>query len=136
MSDFLDAKLKEIRDRVNELRPLVDEFHRLEAADRALSGVAEQADRPSAGRSRRDPAASRPAGRRARPKTRHNRSAQALETVRAHPGITIAELATNTGITRNYLYRVMSGLEEQGLVTKSGRGWHPQDSAAAASADG
>lgn len=37
MSDFLDAKLKEIRDRVTELRPVVDEFHRLEAADQALT---------------------------------------------------------------------------------------------------
>ena len=28
------------------------------------------------------------------------------------------------GIKQNYLYRVMPDLAEQGLVTKSGRGWH------------
>ena len=37
MSDFLDAKLKEIRDRLGELRPLIDEFKRLEAAEPASS---------------------------------------------------------------------------------------------------
>ena len=37
MADFLDEKRKEIQTRLKELRPLVDEFHRLEAAERALS---------------------------------------------------------------------------------------------------
>ena len=39
MADFLDEKRKEIQARLKELRPLVDEFHRLEAAEQALSGV-------------------------------------------------------------------------------------------------
>ena len=32
-------------------------------------------------------------------------------------------------IKQNYLYRVMPGLAEEGLVVKSGRGWHVRDSA-------
>jgi hypothetical protein len=50
---------------------------------------------------------------------------QALELVRAKPGITIPELAEAMNIKQNYLYRVMPGLAEDGQVVKSGRGWHP-----------
>lgn len=39
MTDFLDEKRQEIADRLAELRPLVDEFQRLEAAAAALVGV-------------------------------------------------------------------------------------------------
>ena len=39
VADFLDEKRKEIQARLKELRPLVDEYHRLEAAEQALSGV-------------------------------------------------------------------------------------------------
>ena len=49
---------------------------------------------------------------------------QALELVKARPGITIPELAEAMGIKQNYLYRVMPTLAEEGTVTKSGRGWH------------
>lgn len=41
-SDFLDAKLVEIRERIEELRPLKDEYTRLEAAEAALAGVPEE----------------------------------------------------------------------------------------------
>ena len=39
MTDFLEEKRKEIQARLKELKPLVDEYQRLEAAERALSGV-------------------------------------------------------------------------------------------------
>lgn len=39
MTDFLDEKRQEITGRLKELRPLVDEFNRLEAAAAALAGV-------------------------------------------------------------------------------------------------
>src|SRR5918999_18536 len=39
MADFLDEKRKEIEARLRELRPLVDEYNRLEKAASALSGV-------------------------------------------------------------------------------------------------
>ena len=63
-------------------------------------------------------------GRRGRPKGSGQRATQALELVRSRPGITVPELAEAMGFKQNYLYRVMPDLAEQGLVTKSGRGWH------------
>jgi ribosomal protein S25 len=39
VTDFLDEKRAEITSRLKELRPLVDEFNRLEAAAAALAGV-------------------------------------------------------------------------------------------------
>jgi hypothetical protein len=41
MADFLDEKRTEIRARMNELKPLADEYARLEAAAAALQGVAQ-----------------------------------------------------------------------------------------------
>jgi hypothetical protein len=129
MADFLDEKKREIEARLKELRPLVDEFHRLEAAAAALDGVGTAAATGAPARRARRPAApsAAPSGgprRRGRPRGSGTRSKQALELVRTRPGITIPEIAEAMGIQQNYLYRVMPGLAEEGKVTKSGRGWH------------
>jgi hypothetical protein len=130
MTDFLDEKRKEIQARLKELKPLVEEYHRLEAAERALAGVngtpARAAAPATTSRRARSGSASsgRGSGRRGRPKGSGTRALQALELVRARPGITIPELAEAMEIKQNYLYRVMPGLAEEGKVTKSGRGWH------------
>ena len=50
---------------------------------------------------------------------------EALELVRARPGITISELADAMRIKANYLYRVMPTLEAEGKVKKRDKGWHP-----------
>jgi hypothetical protein len=123
MADFLDEKRREIQVRLKELRPMVDEYHRLEAAERALSGVEEQ-PAPAPGRRRRSTGSN---GRRGRPRGSGTRAAQALQLVRERPGITIPELADAMGIKQNYLYRVMPGLADDGKVVKSGRGWHLRD---------
>jgi len=123
MTDFLAEKHKEIQARLKELKPLVDEYNRLEAAERALAGVN---SKPAAAPARRRARASSPSSnRRGRPKGSGTRAIQALELVRAKPGITIPELAEAMGIKQNYLYRVMPGLAQQGQVVRSGRGWHP-----------
>ncbi len=135
MTDFLDEKRREIQARVKELRPLVDEFHRLEAAAAALDGVTVARSDGAASRTRRSRAAkSAAAGKpgaspRGRPKGSGNRSKQALEAVRAQPGVTIPELAEAMGIKQNYLYRVMPTLEKEGMVRKEGRGWHALEAA-------
>jgi sugar-specific transcriptional regulator TrmB len=123
VADFLDEKRKEIQTRLKELRPLVDEFHRLEAAERALSGVEGRPAAAAPNRRRRAPR-SPSNGRRGRPRGSGTRATQALALVGERPGITIPELAEAMGIKQNYLYRVMPGLAEEGKVTKSGRGWH------------
>jgi hypothetical protein len=120
MADFLDEKLKEIDGRLKELKPLVDEYGRLDAARRALSGV----DKPAATTTTRRRRSASSNGRRGRPRGSGTRAAQALSLVGEKPGITIPELADAMGIKQNYLYRVMPGLAEEGKVTKSGRGWH------------
>ncbi|HEX2410898.1 MAG TPA: hypothetical protein VHJ39_07020 [Solirubrobacteraceae bacterium] len=125
VADFLDEKRKEIQSRLKELRPLVDEFHRLEAAERALSGVeGRQASATGSVTRRRRSTRSSSNGRRGRPRGSGTRATQALALVGERPGITIPELAEAMGIKQNYLYRVMPGLAEDGKVTKSGRGWH------------
>ena len=129
MADFLDEKRKEIQARLKELKPLVDEYQRLEAAERALSGVGgtSRASTATAAPARRRRSGGSSNGRRGRPRGSGTRGAQALELVKARPGITIPELAEQMGIKQNYLYRVMPGLAEEGKVTKSGRGWHPRN---------
>src|SRR5215213_9548634 len=122
MTDFLDEKKKEIETRLRELRPLVDEYARLEKAAAALAGV-------GGGRATSRPAGRRRSssnnGRRGRPRGSGNRAKQALELVRARPGITITELSDTMGIKANYLYRVMPTLQKDGQVKKRDKGWHP-----------
>jgi hypothetical protein len=122
MADFLDEKRKEIDARLRELRPLVDEFNRLEKAAAALAGVSPSGS-SAAPRRRRSSNGGRP--RRGRPRGSGNRAKQALELVRARPGITITELADAMGIKANYLYRVMPTLQKEGQVKKRDKGWHP-----------
>ena len=137
MADFLDEKKREIDARLKELRPLVDEYQRLEAAAAALGGVPASAGRAAAGpppkrRQQRRAAAAAPAAgkrRRGRPRGSGTRSKQALELVRNRPGITIPEIAEAMGIQQNYLYRVLPSLQKDGLVRKDGRGWHPREAA-------
>lgn len=141
MTDFLDEKRQEINDRLAELKPLVEEYRRLEAAASALEGVGDgQAPaapaataapaRRGPGRPRRTaaaaPRAAAPRRRAGRRKGSGTRSAQALTFVQEQPGITIPELAARMGIKQNYLYRVLPSLEQEGKVEKQGRGWHPK----------
>ncbi len=137
MADFLDEKRNEIGARLKELKPLVEEYRRLEAAAAALDGVPNSAPaaapRAAGTRAAKAPAKRRssggPSGRRGRPKGSGTRGAEALALVKASPGITIPELAAKMGIKQNYLYRVLPGLAEDGLVAKDGRGWHPKEAA-------
>lgn len=149
MTDFLDDKRREITDRLAKLKPAVEEYNRLEAAASALAGVrgsrsastttrrrpgrprgsgtrakAAKARTTTKTKARRKPG--RPPGRRraGRRKGSGTRAAQALSFVQSQPGITIPELAARMGIKQNYLYRVLPGLQQEGKVTKQGRGWH------------
>jgi CRP-like cAMP-binding protein len=131
VADFLDEKRKEIQDRLKELRPLVDEFHRLEAAERALSGMGNSKSSTgttaAAAPTRRRRRSTGNGRRRGRPRGTGTRAQQALDLVKDRPGITIPEMAQAMGIQQNYLYRVLPGLAEEGKVVRSGRGWHLRD---------
>jgi hypothetical protein len=121
MADFLDEKRREIDARLKELRPLVEEYGRLEKAAAALAGVGTTGPRAAGTRAARSP---RRRGR-GRPRGSGTRAKQALELVRTRPGITISEMAEAMGIHANYLYRVMPTLESEGQVVKRDKGWHP-----------
>lgn len=133
MTDFLDEKRQEIAGRLKELRPLVDEYHRLDAALQALDGVSAkpEAAAPRAARPRKAAGSAKGggAGKRGRPKGSGPRANEALTLVKEKPGITIPELAEAMGIKQNYLYRVLPGLQKDGLVRKEGRGWHALEAA-------
>jgi hypothetical protein len=119
MADFLAEKRREIEARMKELRPAVEEYERLQQAAAALAGVGNGGARQPR---TRGPGRRRGRGR---PRGTGKRAQQALELVRAQPGITIRELAEAMDIHANYLYRVMPTLESEGQVVKRDRGWHP-----------
>jgi len=114
MADFIAEKRREFEARMKELRPAVDEYHELERVVAALAGNGSTRQRP----------ATRRRGR-GRPRGTGKRAQQALELVRARPGIKISEMADAMGIHANYLYRVMPTLESEGQVVKRDKGWHP-----------
>ena len=114
-----------ITERLKELKPLVDEYHQLEAMIRNVAGG--DGARPSSSRTSTRRRSSRTTGGRRRGRARRTgtRSAQTLALVQAKPGITIPEMAKEMGITPNYLYRVLPDLAKDGKVKKSGKGWEP-----------
>ena len=126
MAGFVDSTVKEIDDRLRELK---EEVSKLEAARSALVGTRRGPGRPRAARAAASTTTRRGTGRRpGRPRGRSRggtRANQALELVRSTPGITIPQIAEKMGIEPNYLYRVMPRLLTDGQVKREGQGWHP-----------
>lgn len=112
--------LDEARDLVKKrLAELDDERRRLERALADLGGqaAARRPGRPpSAGAAPKKTRSSR--RRRRRGSTRAD---QAVALVEKNPGITASEIAKSMKIKPNYLYRVLSELEQEGRVKKQGR---------------
>lgn len=133
MADFVDTTLKDIDERLRELK---DEVDKLEAARSALTGGDTRAARParaarnsrSAARGTRTAATRRRPGRPRGRRSGNTRAGQALELVRSEPGITIPRLAAAMKIQPNYLYRVMPALEKDGSIKRNGAGWFPAGS--------
>ena len=133
MPNFLEEKKREIAQRLEELRPAVEEYQQLEGALAALGGVsggvkAARAPHVAEGAPARPPVAPAHAAagaRRAAARARPRRWSWSSPT-RASPS---PGLADRMGIKQNYLYRVLPGLERDGQVRKDGRGWHPKKAA-------
>jgi hypothetical protein len=127
---LVDDIRRQLTDRLKELKPLVDEYHELEAAVKKLGqgggGGTSTSPRTRASRGgARTTRSSNGRRRRGRPRGSGTRSAQALALVQAKPGITIPDLGKEMGITPNYLYRVLPELAKDGKVKKQGKGWVP-----------
>jgi hypothetical protein len=136
MADFLTEKRTEIEQRLEKLRPLHDEYTRLERARAALEGVeGPTRSGPGRGRGRRRGSSAGSGRRRAangrrrasngrRRRRAGGRAGEALDLVRQNPGITVAEIADRLGMKqRNYLYRIMANLQSEGAVDKRGKGF-------------
>jgi hypothetical protein len=129
MADFLTEKRQEIDNRLKELRPLYEEYLKLEKAQEALAGMDQPRrrgpGRPPGSTSSGARASSGNGRRRRRRRSGGTRGDQALAVVRQNPGITVSELGDKLGISqKNYLYRVMANLQEDGAVKKDGKGFH------------
>jgi hypothetical protein len=124
-------ELKGLEDRVarrmNELRPLVDEYRELEQVAQRL-GVAPAAAADTTA-SRTSP---RPARRRAAATSRakagttgagrtNGRRDQLLAMVKDRPGITVREAGSELGVDPTSLYRIVHRLEHDGALKKRGR---------------
>ena len=140
-------ELKGLEDRVarrmQELRPLVDEYRELEQVAERL-GVAATTEPPAPRRR----TARRPAARPGAPGTARRANAatangttgsvavkrsgggrprspgrrdQLMEMVKARPGITVREAGAELGVDPTSLYRVVHRLEQDGALQKRGR---------------
>ena len=123
MTDTADRILQELRARRDELRPLLDELPKIEAAIAALEAA--EGAKPS-----------QPAKRRGRPrKGEPNRSDQFLQLVRKG-AISVPDAARVLGIGPNYLYRIAGTLEAEGTIRKQGRDFVIAEPGALVTADG
>ena len=132
MADFLAEKLQEIDNRLKELRPLHEEYLKLEKAKQALAGMESTPRRrgpgrpPGSGTGRRRGGSSGSGNGRRRRRGRAGGTAaqKVLEVVRQNPGITVTEIGDQLGYSqKNYLYRVVQNLSEDGAVKKEGKGY-------------
>lgn len=120
MADFLKDQLQAMDARLKELKPLHEEYLKLERAKAALEGLDAPAKR-GPGRPRGSGSGN---GRRRRRRQGGTRAQQALEVVRQQPGVSVRELSEKLGVKHpNYMYRVMNELEGDGAVKKEGRGY-------------
>jgi hypothetical protein len=119
MADFLTQKRSEIEERLKELRPLHEEYLKLQRAKEALDGV----DTPRRGRPRGSTSGTGN-GRRRRRRRGSTRGDEALNLIRQNPGVTVSELARMMNVSPpNYLYRVVGNLQSDGAVKKQGKGY-------------
>jgi AraC-like DNA-binding protein len=128
MADFLAEKLQEIDNRLKELRPLHEEYLKLERAKDALAGMETPArrgpGRPRGSRAGTGSASGNGRRRRRRGSAGGTAAERVLEVVRQNPGITVSEVGDRLGYTqKNYLYRVFHNLTEDGAVQKQGKGY-------------
>lgn len=141
-TDFLTQQRRRIDARLQELKPAHEEYLTLLEAKQALEGVKtpSRAGRPAgkrgpgrppgSGRKRATTTRAKSTNGRRRPRraaTRRRsggtRADQALQLIKASPGMTVPEIADRMGIRQNYLYRVTAALQKQGSVKRKGQGF-------------
>jgi hypothetical protein len=135
--NFLTRQRDQITKRLEELRPIYDEYLALEKAHEALErleapvrrAVRRRGPGRPPGRRTSTSATRARGGRRAGATRRRSRAGgtradDAVKVIKANPGITIPELAEKLKIRPNYLYRVTGQLQKERRIKKRGRGLH------------
>ena len=129
--ELIDRIKKDIDDRLEELRPQIEEIPRLEAVLAALGGeqgqsASEATGSPAHGRGRprgagagRGAAAGPAAGPRRRAR-RGQRREELLQLVAGYPEISIAEAARQMGVSSPQVSTLVRRLEEEGALERSG----------------
>ena len=121
MPDLLDRIRHEISTRLAELRPLVDEHARLDAAMQALGEAQEHAAVATGASSPRQPKAGAQKTSAVKPRKRAPKGANreaALRAARERPGATAAELAAVSKVDRNTLNVLLARLVKVGELQK------------------
>jgi len=125
VTDFLDDKVREMRDRLREIEPLVLEHQRLrtalDALDSSTKGTTAKGSsvRNAVAGATRSTASSR---RGRRPAGEPTRADRLLELASQQPGITVAQAAQVMGVAPNGLYQVVAKLSQEGRLRKDGAG--------------
>jgi hypothetical protein len=137
--DFLTQQRRQIDSRLQQLQPAYEEYLTLLEAKQALEGL----KGPSTRTARRGPGRPRGSGSGQRAATSRARSTngrrrprrggrrraggtradQALQLIKANPGIGVPQIADQMGIRQNYLYRVTAALQKAGTVKRQGQGF-------------
>jgi hypothetical protein len=138
-TDFLTQQRRQIEARLEQLKPAHEEYLTLLEAKQALEGLKS----PSTAPARRGPGRPPGSGRRRRAATSRTKPAngrrrarrggrrraggtradQALELIKANPGMSVPQIADRMGIRQNYLYRVTAALQKAGSVKRQGQGF-------------
>jgi hypothetical protein len=122
--DDIRSLERRITSRLDELRPLVEEYRELESAARRL-GIDPSATDRGRGRTRRSSGTSQPRSGRRRSTSKVSRRDQVIALVKEHPGITVPEMGTRLKVDPTGLYRVVRALEKEGAVKKDGKAVQP-----------
>ena len=115
--------------RLNELRPLVEEYEELQRVAQRLGFDATAA--PAASKPRRRASATRTRASTSRRRAGGTRAvgaerrARIIGLVEQRPGITVPEISRELGVDPPPVYRVVRKLEADGVVRKDGRGLRP-----------
>jgi hypothetical protein len=113
--------------RLNELRPLVEEYQELQRVDvtaepKPASARSRRTRPPQRRRAARSKSGAnsrrRPGGTRA---TGAERRARILELIGQNPGIIVPDIARDLGVDPPPLYRVVRKLQEEGVIVKEGK---------------
>jgi len=137
--DELTQLEEHVQRRMRELKPLVDEYSELEVVAKRLGISPAAQDSAPRRRSKRGGTTASRSASKATSKSSRTRRATAratrptraragkrrddvLAAVKRRPGVTIREVGEELGVDPTSLYRVVHGLQSDGLVRKDGRG--------------